>query len=584
MMCRRNKGALIMEPSKSGFLIADADVSRRFVEVEGKAVHYRVAGNGPAVVMLHDSPRSSRLHLETIRHLSRRFRVFALDTPGYGNSQPLDMRRPDISDFAHALGAALDALGLNKAPLYATHTSAKIALEYAASNPLPPRLILDGLSIPAASADPAFIDRYMRPFRIEETGGYLATEWTRMRDMVRWFPWFEQRPDRRIPVALPDEAWTCDYVIDFFSAGPNYASAYGAAMRYDPMPALRSVQCPTVVAAKSDDVLFAYLDNVPVGENPRLSVEPLSAGREAWLAWLEDAFASGTGDMEPLRGVASQPLHGWLYVDLAHGPLRLHRAGPADERPLLILSAPTTLHALRWQAALSDHATLVPELPGFGESASLSDPSVAAMADALAAMTEALGLRQVDLIATTFATPLGAAFAARHPDLVGRVILDGCFHLADGERGDFAAALCPTFAFDTAGGHIHRYWHMLRDAEASWPWYAVEADARRALAPLLDAGDLHGALVGLLKQTSHYGDVARIACNLDRQQRYPLFGQPALLLNRPDDPGYGETEALAAKLPDATLIERSATIDEAARSVASFLARVPASSDAEVAL
>lgn len=573
-----------MEARESGLPTVASNVSRRFVEVDGRSIHYRVAGVGPAVVMLHDSPRSSRLHLETIKRLSHRFRVFALDTPGYGNSQRLDIEQPEIKNFAKALAAALEALGLSEAPLYATHTSAKIALEYAASTPLTARLILDGLSIPSVPAAPAFIDRYMRPFRVEETGGYLAAEWTRMRDMVRWFPWFDQRPQTRIPVALPDEAWTCDYAIDFFSAGPDYASAYGAAMRYDPMPALRTVECPTLVAAKADDVLFAYLDQVPVEQNSCLSVERLPAEREAWLAWLEEAFAAATTGMEPFRKTAPQPGCGALYVDLAHGPLRIHRAGPADERPLLILSAPTTLHALRWQAALPDRATLVPEMPGFGESAPLPQSSLDAAAEALAAMLGSLGLRNVDLLATGFATPLGAVFAAAYPDLVRSVILDGCFHLSDDNRAGFASALCPAFPFDTGGGHIHRYWHMLRDAEASWPWYATEADAQRSLSPLLEADGLHDALVGLMKQTHHYGDIARAACNLPERQRYPSFSQPALLFDHPHDPGYSAAAALATSVPNAALVERSATIEEAANSVAAFLARAPASSCDELAL
>lgn len=567
-----------MKADKSGRSSAASDVARRFIEVDGKTLHYRVAGAGPAVVMLHDSPRSSRLHLETIQRLSRRFRVFALDTPGYGNSQPLDGNQPEIKDFADALGATLNALGLDDAPLYATHTSAKIALEYASGTSRSARLILDGLSIPAKPADPAFIDRYMRPFHIDETGGYLATEWTRMRDMVRWFPWFDQQPERRIPTDLPDEAWVSDYVIDFFSAGPNYASAYGAAMRYDPMKALRTIECPTLIAARADDVLFAFLDKIPVAENPALQVQRLPANREAWLAWLEETFAASTNDSSPLVTIPPQPRCGSYYVDLAHGPLRFHRAGPEGNRPLLILSAPTTLHALHWQAAIPQHATLVPELPGFGESAPLPDPSIAAATDALADALASLGLDKVDLLATDFATPLGASLAATYPDLVGKVILDGCFHLADSDRSDFAAALCPAFPFDSGGGHIHRYWHMLRDAEANWPWHATQADARRSLMPSIDGQSLHGVLVNLLKQPSHYGDVARAGCHLTHGQRYRLFGQPTLLLDRPDDPGYRETTALAGLLRDATLVQRAATIKDSAKTVAAFLARLPASS------
>lgn len=107
-------------------------IAKHFLRVDGRMVHYRRCGTGPAVVMLHDSPRSSRLHEGTMRALADRFTVFALDTPGYGNSDSLGISEPTIGDFGWALGNALAALGLSDAPLYATHTSAKIALDHAA--------------------------------------------------------------------------------------------------------------------------------------------------------------------------------------------------------------------------------------------------------------------------------------------------------------------------------------------------------------------------------------------------------------------------------------------------------------------
>ncbi|MFT3968079.1 MAG: alpha/beta fold hydrolase, partial [Sphingobium sp.] len=569
-----------MDSGNSALSESLPDVSRRYVDVGGRAVHYRVAGRGPAVVLLHDSPRSSRLHLDTIRRLSRRFRVYALDTPGYGNSDPLDIESPAIADFAAALGAALDALGLGEAPLYATHTSAKIALEYAAGagrdkdgHPVtgqsparqspakgPSRVILDGLSIPAGPPDPAFIDAYMRPFVLDAAGGYLAAEWTRMRDMLRWFPWFDQRPELRMPVAQPADAWISDYVIDFLSAGPAYSSAYRAAMDYDPMPALRRVARPVLIAARSDDVLYSSLDRVPAADNPALTVERLSAGREEWLAWLEAALAVAAGKDDAPAEAAPQPGHGALYVDLPHGSLRVHRAGPASGRPLLILSAPTTLHGLAWQAAMPERATLVPELPGFGESAPLPSPDLDAAADALAAMLDALGAARADLLATGFAAPLGARLARRHAGKVGGVILDGCFRIGDSEAPLFARRLCPAFPFDMAGGHIHRYWHMLRDAEASWPWHSREAGARRALPPILGARPLHDALLGMLKQPEHYGDIARAACLTGHDDRYPAFEQPALFLHKADDPAYRGTAEAAARLPRARLAERPASL------------------------
>ncbi|WP_162527127.1 alpha/beta fold hydrolase [Sphingomonas solaris] len=541
-------------------------VRKGFVEVDGRLVHYRYAGNGPAVVMLHDSPRSSRLHRETMARLADHYRVYALDTPGYGASSPLDAGRPTIAMFSAALGRTLEAMGLASAPLYATHTSAKIALDHAARSGNPPRLILDGLSIPAGPPDVPFIEAYMRPFRLDDAGGYLATEWTRMRDMLRWFPWFTPTPAARMPIAGQGDAWIADYVLDLLSAGPHYSSAYAAAMYYDPMPALRTVRCPTVVAARADDVLFASLERVPAHDNDALTVMRLPADGTAWLEWLVGMFAEAPVLPEPPDAKDAAA----VYTTLPHGQMLVRRAGHGLQ-PLLILDAPTTLHARQWQDALGDRPTLVPDLPGYGGSGPLPVASIEAAADALAAMIDALGLDRVDVLGLGFATPLAAAFAARQGDRVGRVVLDGCFAVDDAERDAFAAALCPDPGFDRAGGHLHRIWHMLRDGEAQWPWFDGAPSAQRTLDPLLSAAALHPALVAILEQPAHYGDIARAAVQCPAAARYAVFAPPALILDHPDDPAYRAAGTVAALLPDARLATRAAHVADTCAIVCTFL-------------
>lgn len=552
-------------------------IERRFVAVDGLAVHYRVVGKGPPVVMLHDSPRSSRLHIDTMQRLSHRFRVYALDTPGYGNSQPLAIASPSIQDFAAALGRAIEVLGLERAPLYATHTSAKIALEYAArTGPAsgPPRVILDGLSIPSVPASPEFISTYMRPFVIEATGGYLAAEWTRMRDMLRWFPWFDHRPATRMMIDIPGDAWIADYVVDFLSAGPSYSSAYAAAMHYDPKPALHDVKCPVLVAAKPDDVLYGCLDLVPAEQNPALTVQRLSTDRQDWLAWLEASLAEAQAP-----GITDQTAphcDGATYVDLPHGQLLVQRTGAGAGPPLLILSAPTTMQALAWAEALPSRMTLVPELPGFGESDALPTPSLEAFADALAAMLSALDIDTADVLATDFAAPLAAHLAMRHPGRIRRVVLNGCFEADAETAAELARRLCPAPVFDNAGGHVLAIWHSLRDAEANWPWYAKDAGAVRSVMPMLEAEALHTALVGILKQPESYGDLAVAACLAGEEKRYPSFRQETLLFDRSDDPGYAGTQALAARLDSARTLECPADRAEAASLIDAFLCAEPA--------
>lgn len=553
-----------------------AAVERRYAKVGDRLVHFRCCGTGPAVVLLHDSPRSSRLYIDTMRHLGSRFRVYALDTPGYGNSSSLQIPQPTIDDFGAALGETLAALGLQRAPIYATHTSAKIALAYASANPLAPLLVLDGLSIPTEPPNPAFIDSYMRPFRLDDSGGYLAAEWTRVRDMVRWFPWFDPRPQARMAMAAPGPEWMVDYVIDLFSAGPHYSDAYAAAMYYDPLPALTIVSVPTRIAARADDVLCPCLDLVPASANPQLSVEWLPADRDAWLRWLNITLADGCafpGDAGQQDLTAADPT-GTFYVDLPHGQMRVHRAGPSGTRPLLILDAPTTHHALHWQEAMAQgRATLVPELPGYGESDPLSQPVAEAFADALVAMLEAVGAPPVDVLGIGFAAPLAAILATRHPSRIASVAFDGSPPV-DRSLGDaIGERLCPHFAFDPSGALLHQIWHMLRDSEVQWPWFESSLDACRQIPPDFRAAVLHRTLTEILKQPRSYGDAARAALAASGEALYRGVTAPVLLFEHPSDPAYGSAPHLASLLPNAQGVARGAEFAIAARALETFLDR-----------
>lgn len=544
---------------------------QQYISVNGRYIHYRQTGHGPAVVLLHDSPRSSRLHIETMQRLSHSYTVYALDTPGYGNSAPLDIASPNIKDFADALAAALEQLGLSHAPLYATHTSAKIALEYAANHPRKAPIILDGLSIPAGPPNDNFINAYMRPMTIEATGGYLAAEWTRMRDMVRWFPWFHPKAETRMAMAQPSDEWLADYAIDFFAAGPHYSSAYRAAMYYNPMPALLRVKSPILIAAKSDDVLYSSLDRVPTTENPVLTVERLSADREEWLLWLENSLKTDVAAPAE-RGKEKLPARSMIATSL--GAIHLHCSGltSSDSPPLLLLSTPTILQALLWQKNLPNRLTLLPELPGFGDSTPLAEAGLDEFADALIEMLIAAEHAQVDILAANFTAALALRIASRAPSLIRSIILDGCPNLGS----EHCEKIAPSFAFDGLGGaHNHRYWHMLRDGEANFPWFSGDIVSQRSTEPMIDAEAMHQALVGILKQPDHYGDAARILCGANGAVDAEKINQPCLIFQRANDAAYSESATLAAAISNAKLIERPISTAETAEQITLFLDSLP---------
>lgn len=123
-----------------------APITRHTVDVAGRRVHYRRRGQGPAVVMLHESPRSGAALLPLIGHGPHDVTVFAFDTPGCGDSDPLPQPVPDAADYGDAMAATLQALGITRCVVYGTHTGAAIALALARRHPQRvSRLVIDGL-------------------------------------------------------------------------------------------------------------------------------------------------------------------------------------------------------------------------------------------------------------------------------------------------------------------------------------------------------------------------------------------------------------------------------------------------------
>lgn len=89
----------------------------RYVEVEGKKVHYVDAGSGDeAVVLVHGWSCNQGFWRAQIDGLSQRARILAVDLPGHGQSE-----KPEpgysMAVFARAVAAAMDDAGVRRAVL-----------------------------------------------------------------------------------------------------------------------------------------------------------------------------------------------------------------------------------------------------------------------------------------------------------------------------------------------------------------------------------------------------------------------------------------------------------------------------------
>ena len=116
----------------------------RHVELHGQAVGYRMAGAGPAILLIHGMAGSSGTWIPVMRQLADRYTVIAPDLLGHGASAK---PRGDYSLGAHASGARdlLGVLGIERATLVGQSLGGGIAMQLAYQHPeLCERLVLAG--------------------------------------------------------------------------------------------------------------------------------------------------------------------------------------------------------------------------------------------------------------------------------------------------------------------------------------------------------------------------------------------------------------------------------------------------------
>jgi len=255
--------------------------------------------------------------------------------------------------------------------------------------------------------------------------------------------------------------------------------------------------------------------------------------------------------------------------------LRVRLRGAPGATPLLLLhDVPGAASSLGpFAAALAaDRLTILPDLPGLGESHPLPYPTLGSYVMALSELLEQLGTPTVDVLAEGLGTCFAIALAAHRPSQVRRVVLDGVPMIRSRERRLVARDYCPPIAPDRNGTHLLRIWHQLRDAEMTWPWFDRAADAARIRDPELDAPRLHAALVEVMKHLPSYGDASRAA--LEASVRDILRGvhQPVLLFDAAGDTRYSGTGRAARRLPASEVVPRPPDVAGRIESVRRFLA------------
>lgn len=508
-------------------------VTRHFVTIDGRwgprQVHYRRAGQGPVVVLLHQSPQSSREFIPLMQRWALHFTLIAPDTPGYGQSDPLGPATVGIDMLATALGECIDALGLRRFGVYGFHTGASIGLWYAAGHPeRVTALAANGLAQFDGAERRLMLAQYLPRIVPAWDGSHLAWMWARMREQAIFFPWHERNAAARLSFDVPPAAALQSAFMEFLRAGDHYATAYAAALEAQPDDVLAGLRVPLLVTAAAGDPLqahFARLRKAPQG------VEFAAApDREAALDRCLTQLLAHRGDPAPAP-VATRLIPGRLgnrMLNLPAGQMRVRMQLEGNGRPLVLLhdagrSADTAGRLVGGLAGT--RPLLVADLPGHGESAPAAHggPDIGACAEALRQAIGDTGLEACVLAGQGAGSYVALETSRRDSHRAHPLALLDLPFLGDEACAAFRAQGLPAIEPQWHGGHLLQAWHLLRDGRLFFPWFDRRGASARRIAPDLDERRLQEDLLDLLRAPEAWRNL--FAAALDYPAAEALAGQ-----------------------------------------------------------
>jgi len=222
-------------------------MKRAYTEVPEGQIHYRTEGDGEPLLLLHQTPFSSDEYSKMIPILSKRYRVVAMDTLGYGNSgKPPGVYQ--IEDYARSIISFLDALDIRKTSVVGHHTGATLAVELASVYPeRVDKVIISGCSLYTPQERQSMLNniRYA-PMESNEDGSFLMNQWQ--------YCW-SMSPHVNLEIA--SKIFTAVIL-----AGPKLHDAHYAAFNYEKESKLHLIKSPTLLIAGTEDMFYKKLEAV----------------------------------------------------------------------------------------------------------------------------------------------------------------------------------------------------------------------------------------------------------------------------------------------------------------------------------
>lgn len=244
-------------------------IERGLVKTRTGYIHYRAAGSGRPIVLLHINQQSSALYLELLEALAAGARAIAVDYPSHGDSDHIAWQ-PTVSDYAGCVLDVLDALGIERASVLGEAIGAVVAIELAAAHPQ--RVEKAILVNCPYYGDPAATDRSASALkqgaRPSDPSGFPAT---------RTIDFMLEHDAVHAPMR-PSQSWMDRINVAQLEAGRERWQALGALHAYDIAGSLPRVAAPVLMLTGEHFHYRKFRDEFS-RRIPRLESDVIEGGR-----------------------------------------------------------------------------------------------------------------------------------------------------------------------------------------------------------------------------------------------------------------------------------------------------------------
>ncbi|MSR00002.1 MAG: alpha/beta hydrolase [Gammaproteobacteria bacterium] len=483
----------------------------------GQQLHYRCGGHGPPVLLLHPSPQSSTFSLPMAERLSRKFTVIALDTPGYGLSDPLpgNPTQPELVDYLPILKDFLDELGLQSIAIYGNATGAEIAQLFA--HAYPERVALCMLDT-AGHKEDADLDLMLADYFPNVTprrdGGHLLTHWDMVRSLSLFSPWQKTDAAHRLSINVPSPQEIHAKMLDYLRVGDRYAAAYRPAFYTAKHDLISRVKVPATLMRWEGKPDLSEVDELITRGLPKNftilhagpSVEERQRVNEEYLLqhYLTQTASVKISNQSSLRSEVKNKLER-KFLAVPNGQLhaRVNYSGPG--RVILAIhgasGSSASLHD--WLTPLVGQRPIIAiDLPGFGESRHLitnKHLTIESLAAQIIPLIDSLKITEFEIFGFEMGAMVGLELAQLSYGRAQYLWSAGVPKLDNATRKLWQENYAPSIEPRWDGSHLVTAWAIVRDMQLFYPWFDRRSSAIILGDAAIDACSVDKKVTELLK-------------------------------------------------------------------------------------